>query len=74
MYEVNGSVLSGDTTFGFDPFLRRFDLYESRKTLFDRKSIEASIIFSNTVHGDSRLLQQTSLLCYDLTQQLIENI
>ena len=74
MYEANGGVLTTDSTFGFDPLLRRFYLYESRKALFDRNSVEASIIFSNTVNGDSRLLQQTLLLYYDLTQQLIENI
>ena len=74
MYEANGSLLTRDPKFGFDPFLRRFDLYESRKTLFYRNSVEASIIFTNTVHGDSQLLQQTLLLYYDLTQQLMENI
>ena len=45
-----------------------------RKVLFDRNSVEASIIFSNTAHGDSRLLQQTLLLYYDLTLQMMENI
>ena len=74
MYEANGGVLTRDPTFGFDPLLRRYDLIESRKALFDRNSVEASIIFSNTVHGDSQLLQQTLLIYYDLTQQLIENI
>ena len=59
MYEANGGVLTRNPTFGFDPLLRRFDLNESSKTLFDRNSVEASIVFSNTVHGESRLLQQT---------------
>lgn len=66
--EANGSVLTRDPTFGFTLLLRRFDLYKSRKTLFDRNSAEVSIIFSNTAHGDSRLLQQTLLLYHDLTQ------
>ena len=74
MYKPNGSVLTRDPTFRFDPLLRRFDLYEARNALFDRNSVGASIIFSSTVHGDSRLLQQTLLLYYDLIQQLIENI
>ena len=33
MYEANSGVLMRDTIFAFDLFLRRFDLYESRKPL-----------------------------------------
>ena len=74
LYEANGGVLTRNPTFGFGLLLRRFNLYESRKAIFDRNSVETSIIFSNTVHDGSRLLQQTLLLYYDLTQQLLENI